>query len=192
MNKQTVIPMLVMLLTTLTLASVFVYYPLTMTAIPQEPSVVFQLGSNAGGPDIGKNYINVELGVNYASAEVEIHPTYRENYYKDVLRISNGDDNQMRVYIIFGKLENTLPKGSIVMMFIYDGTTEVLKLDITNPALNDPIPIGSIESGKTWQIDFYVYIPEGENIKEAQYSASATLVYTPSSETPPIKPSDGR
>ncbi|MEM1918308.1 MAG: hypothetical protein QW509_06360 [Sulfolobales archaeon] len=193
MVKHAILPIVSLAITAIVLASVFAYYPLTITARPTAPGVVFEAGSNAGKPDIGTgNTITVTIGDNKTSASITIYPTYQENYYKDVLRITNGDDNTMYVYIIFTSLSNTLPTGSIVKLFVYDGTSKVKELDITNPGTNQPISIGLIGVGKTWQIDFYVYIPEGKSIRVASYSASARLVYSPSTETPPVNPSSGR
>ncbi|MEM2208359.1 MAG: hypothetical protein QXG17_06695 [Sulfolobales archaeon] len=195
MVKHAILPIVTLAITAIVLASVFAYYPLTITAQPTAPGVVFETGSNANQPDIGTgNTITVTIGDNKTSASITIHPTYRENYYKDVLRIKNGDDNAMNVYIIFTSLSNTLPAGSVVKLFVYNEATgtKVIELDITNPTTNQPISIGLIAAGGTWQIDFYVYIPEGTSIRVASYSASAKLVYSPSTETPPVNPSSGR
>lgn len=194
MHKRNVlIPVLALLATTLALASVFTYYPLTIRALPVAPGVVFEPGSNAREPDIGVgNFIEVVIGDNATSASLTIHPTYQENYYKDIIRIRNGDDDAMRIFLIFTSLNNLLPSGSVIKIFFYEGATKVKELDITNPTLNTPINIGVLSSGTTWQIDVYVYIPEGYSIANAQYSAGAKLVSTPSGETPPSTPSNGR
>ncbi|MEM1901940.1 MAG: hypothetical protein QXO38_05510 [Candidatus Nezhaarchaeales archaeon] len=191
-GRLVLLPVVAMLLATVALASVFVYYPLTIRITPTAPGVIFQEGSNAGKADIGTSNIIVTIGPNSTSASVTIHPTYQHNYYKDVLRIYNGDDDAMNVYIIFDSLSNLLPGGSEVKMFFYQDNTKVKELDITNPTTSSPIPIGQIGSSATWQIDFYVYIPEGTSIDSASYSASARLVYTPSDETPPVSPDSGR
>ncbi|MEM0249336.1 MAG: hypothetical protein QXG15_00905 [Desulfurococcaceae archaeon] len=184
---------LALLAMTATLASVFAYYPLTITVSPTEPGVVFERGSNAGQPDIGEgNTITVTVGANKTSASITIHPTYQENYYKDVLRINNTDDNAMNVYVVFTSVSNTLPAGSTVKLFVYEGVTMVKELDVTSPRLNQPISIGLLGVGRVWQIDVYIYIPEGTVITGASYTASAKLVYTPSTETPPANPSGGR
>lgn len=190
--KMTLLPVIAVLATMIVLASVFVYYPFNITAQPQSPGVIFEGGSNAGQPDIGNNQITVTLGDNKASASVTIHPTYQYNYYKDVVRVTNNDNDAMNVYLIFSSVSNTLPTGSVVKMFVYDGATRVRELDITNPSTGTAISIGQLASSRTWQIDFYVEIPEGESITGKQYSATARLVYTPSSETPPATPSTGR
>ncbi|MEM4528575.1 MAG: hypothetical protein QXS23_05235, partial [Desulfurococcaceae archaeon] len=58
MDKKTLItPLLLILATTIATASVFVYYPLDITAQPVAPGVVFEQGSNAGQPDIGAEKI---------------------------------------------------------------------------------------------------------------------------------------
>ncbi|MEM1668262.1 MAG: hypothetical protein QXM53_06350 [Thermofilaceae archaeon] len=183
----------IILLGAVAVASVFAYYPLTLQVVPVAPGVVFELGSNAGQPDIGTgNTITVTLGANKTSASIRVHPTYQDNYYKDVLRINNTDDNTMNVYIVFTSVSNTLPTGSIVKLFVYDGATKVNEIDITNPALNQPISIGQLGASKVWQLDIYVRIPEGTVIAGRTYTASANLVYTPSTETPPVNPAIGR
>lgn len=182
-----------LLMTAVALASVFAYYPLTVTAVPQAPGVIFESGSNAGQPDIGNNnFITVTLGGNKTSTSVRIHPTYQHNYYRDVLRIINNDDNAMRVYVVFDSVDNKLPPNSIVKLFVYYGATKIAELDITSPATGTPISIGTISAGAAWQTDFYVYIPEGTSIRGASYTASARLIYTPSAETPPAIPASGR
>ncbi|MEM2697985.1 MAG: hypothetical protein QXF17_01550, partial [Ignisphaera sp.] len=116
-------------------------------------------------------------------------PTYQENYYKNVTVITNSDDNAMNVYLIFDSVSSNLPT---VKLFVYEGTTKVTVLDIASQSIGTPIRVGQIASGKTWQIDLYVKIPEGTSITGAQYQVTARLVYTPSSETPPANPSSGR
>lgn len=192
--RATLLPVLAVLVTMIALASVFVYYPLTITVQLQAPGVIFETGSNAGKPDIGTgNSITVTLGDNQTSASVTIHPTYQYNYYKDVLRITNNDDNQMSVYLIFTSVSNTLPQGSVVKILVYKEGNKVKEEDITDPRQNNPISIGTLAAGSTWQIDFYVEIPEGTRITGASYTATARLVYTPSSnETPPVNPTSGR
>ncbi|MEM1643955.1 MAG: hypothetical protein QXS70_06110 [Desulfurococcaceae archaeon] len=194
MNKRAVLlPTLVLMVSAVALAAVFAYYPLTLQVVPTSPGVVFEPGSNAGQPDIGEgNTITVTIGANKTSASIEIHPTYQENYYKDVLWINNTDDNAMNVYIVFTSVSNTLPTGSIVKLFVYEDTTKVRELDVTNPAVNQPISIGLLGVGRVWQLDIYVYIPEGTDITGASYTANAKLVYTPSAETPPANPAGGR
>ena len=196
MNKRAVLlPTLVLMVSAVALAAVFAYYPLTLQIVPTPPGVVFEPGSNAGQPDIGAgNTITVTIGANNTSATITIHPTYQENYYKDVLRINNTDDNAMNVWIVFTNVTNTLPGGSIVKLFVYDDATKVNELNIISPDLNQPIYIGSLASEKVWQLDFYVSIPEGTAITGRSYYAEAKLVYTPSAETEtlPATPASGR
>ncbi|MEM3967813.1 MAG: hypothetical protein QXK04_08585 [Ignisphaera sp.] len=188
--KQIVAPIAVLLVTSIAFASVFAYYPLTITVSPQAPGVRFGAGSNAGQPDIGtgKN-ISTTIGQSGTSVSFTIHPTYQENYYKNVTVITNSDDNAMNVYLIFDSVSSNLPT---VKLFVYEGTTKVTVLDIASQSIGTPIRVGQIASGKTWQIDLYVKIPEGTSITGAQYQVTARLVYTPSSETPPANPSSGR
>lgn len=174
-------------------ASAFTYYPLTMTATPQAPGVVFQAGSNANQPDItvGKT-IEVGIGENSTRATVRIHPTYQENYYRDVLRVHNGDSKAMNVYLIVYSLSNGLPQGSQVKALFYQGNNRIATLDLTSPTLNSPMLIGQLPGGATWQVDFYVSVTGGTSIEGASYSVEARLVYTPSGEAPPANPAQGR
>lgn len=184
---------LVLTLIAVGVASVFVYHPVSLELKPQSPGVVFEAGSNAGQPDIGPgNVITVNLGPSKTSATIILHPTYRINYYRDVVRILNNDDEAMNVHLIFRSLANTLPSGSVVKIFVYQQSTLVKELDVTNPPLNQPIIVGSIPAEGEWQLDFYIWIPEGTNITGASYELTADLVYTPSSEMPPVNPSTGR
>ncbi|MEM0371738.1 MAG: hypothetical protein QXD67_03720 [Ignisphaera sp.] len=193
MFRKTLTGILLILALSVVTASLFAYYPLNIAVVPQQPGVRFEAGSNAGKPDIGSNTITVNIGSNSTSASIEIHPTYQETYYKDILRIVNNDNEAMHIYVIFYNYVNNLPTGSRVKMFVYSGATMVKELDITTPTLNTAVDIGQLSVGGSWQIDLYVYIPEGTSITGRSYSASARLVYTPSSgETPPINPGSGR
>ncbi|MCS7139634.1 MAG: hypothetical protein NZ940_02885 [Candidatus Nezhaarchaeota archaeon] len=188
----TIAPIVVLLATSIALATVFVYYPLTVTIEPTAPGVRFWKGSNADQPDIGPYRITVTLGLNNTSASIVIHPTYQENYYKDILRVRNYDDDAMYVYFIFYSCEGNLPPGSSVVMIIYEGATKLNVTNITVPTLNQAIYMNRIGSKGIWQIDFYVNMTEGHDITSAIYVATMRLVYTPVNETPPVTPSTGR
>lgn len=121
-----------------------------------------------------------------------IHSSYQHNYYKDVLRVRNRDDDAMNVFVVFYSVASTLPTGSVVRIFIYGDGTRVADIDATDPARNVPIRIGVLGAGKVWQIDVYVYVPEDAEMTGRQYTASARLVFTPSGEVPPVNPSGGR
>ncbi|MEM1541909.1 MAG: hypothetical protein QW101_02920 [Ignisphaera sp.] len=193
MFRKALTGILLILAVSIVTASLFAYYPLDITVVPQQPEVRFVTGSNAGKPDIGGNTIIVNIGTSGASASIEIHPTYQETYYKDILGIVNNDNDAMHIYVIFYTYDNSLPVGNRVKMFVYSGATIVKELDITTPTLNTAQYIGQLPIGGSWQIDLYVYIPEGTSITGRSYSASARLVYTPSSgEAPPINPNSGR
>lgn len=182
MNKHIAISLGALALATVALASVFVYYPLQLTAVPQAPGVVFQLGSNAGHPDVGQNTITVTLGASSTSASVEIHPTYQRTYYKDVLRIYNGDNDAMRIWLRVDNAYDTLPTGSTVRIIFREGANIIYSYQIGGTA---QVQVGTINAGATWEIDFEVQIPEGHSIQNSQFVAHMRLIYTPSSETPP-------
>lgn len=184
-----------LLLASFAMASVFVYYPLTINISPQPPGVVFEPGKNANQADIGiDKSITVNLGHDKTSATITIHPTYQENYYKNVTLIVNNDDSLMNVYLIVRDTNITLlPFGSNVTLFIYSGDYDLINaLDITSPSTNTDYFIGSLSENGVWQIDIYVKIPEGTNVAGLTYQVKMSLVYTPSEETPVVTPSQGR
>ncbi|MCX8142534.1 MAG: hypothetical protein N3F04_07220 [Candidatus Nezhaarchaeota archaeon] len=189
----TIAPIVVLLATSIALATVFVYYPLEITVQPTAPGVKFWNGSNAGNPDIGPYRITVTLGLNNTSASIVIHPTYQENYYKDILQVRNYDDDAMYVYFII-KEHNLSDPINNVTIFIYNITTTptlVNTTKIVSSQKNQPIYVGQIGSNQLWSIDFYVNVTEASSIN-GLFNIELHLVYTPVNETPPVTPSTGR
>ena len=187
-------------------ASVFVYYPATITVSPVKPPVVFIAGSNANGTDLLGNTITVNIGQNSTSLSVTIHPTYQLTYYKNVTIIKNVDS---RVYYVYLRVQTPvqigdtgLPQGSQLILYIYQhsmGASRSLSgnfpptptsgsyaasLSLTTTGQTDPI---TLSSGDWLELDVYVSIPEG-NPLPSPVTAQLLLVYTPytpSTETPP-------
>ena len=178
-------------------ASVFVYYPATITVSPVNPPVVFATGSNAGQPDLGAgNKIAVSIGSNAASLAVTIHPTYQVAYYKSVAKIVNNYQQTYYVYLKVQTFAQGLPQGSQLKLYIYnDGAPRSLSgypqptptsgsyVDLTTTGQTGPI---ILSSGSSLELDIYVYIPEGNPLPSSTVTAQLLLVYTLSStETPP-------
>lgn len=175
-------------------ASVFAYYPMTMNVAPVAPPVQFQFGSNANQQDLGSgNTIGVTLGDNYVSASITIHPTRQTTYYKDVLKIKNTDNKAYSVYIRIVEAAYLGLAGSEAKICIFKtgprgmtghpkpSPTGVTCYDLTTTGTHS---LGSLSAGGTWEVDFYVYIPEGGTLP-SQTTANLYLIYSPSAESPP-------
>ena len=188
-------------------ASVFVYYPASITVSPVSPPVVFAAGSNANQPDLGSsngagNTITVSTGSNGAKLDVTIHPTYQVTYYKNITIINNIDT---KTYYVYLRVQTPvqigatgLPSGSKLILYIYNANAGrslsgypqptpsgyVASLDLTTSgSTTSQITLSS----ESWlELDVYVYIPEGTTLPSSPVTAQLLLVYTPSStETPP-------
>jgi hypothetical protein len=176
-------------------ASVFVYYPVTVNLSPVNPPIRFQPGSNANRDDLGgggspytSNTIGVIIGSDGASLTLTLHPTKQHNYYKDVSRIQNTDG---KAYYITVRVKNavnpSLPSSSVARLLIYSDPSGVtLVADVDLLATGDT-SASAIPAGAVWRIDLYIKIPEGSAVS-GTYTAEIQLIYSPSSETPPIVP----
>jgi hypothetical protein len=180
-------------------ASVFVYYPASITVSPVSPPVVFVAGSNADKPDLlGSNTIAVSIGSNATSLGVTLHPTYQVTYYKNITVIYNTDSKTYYVYLRVQTPATGLPSGSKLILYIYNANagrslsgypqptptsgSYVASLDLTTSGSTSQI---TLSSGSWLELDVYVYIPEGYPLP-SPVTAQLLLVYTPSStETPP-------
>lgn len=175
-------------------ASVFAYYPMTVTLTPVAPPVYFELGSNANKEDLGTgNIIQVTLGDSKASATVTIHPTRQTTYYKDVIKIKNDDNKAYRVYIRIVEPANLALAGSKAQICFFKGGARGMTghpepsptgVDCYSLTSTGTYGVGTLSADGTWEVDFYVYIPEGGTLP-SQTTAKLYLIYSPSEETPP-------
>jgi hypothetical protein len=181
-------------------ASVFVYYPASITVSPVSPPVVFAAGSNANQPDLlGTNTISVNIGQNGASLSVTLHPTYQVTYYKNITIIYNTDSKTYYVYLRVQTPATGLPSGSKLILYIYNANADrslsgypqptptsgsyAASLDLTTSGQTQAQI--TLSSGSWLELDVYVYIPEGTTLPSSPVTAQLLLVYTPSTETPP-------
>ena len=189
-NKNALLPLVVWLMAlAFVAASVFVYYPLSVTVSPVEPPIVFGLGSNANQSDLCGYNITVELGPKNTSAAITIHPTYETTYYKNVTIISNTDTRAYNVSLRVVQAIN-FPPGSILELRIYAGganRSAVRPIATVNLTLMYTKYIGELSSSGRWEVDVRVHIPQGSSWPSSA-TAYLELIYTPSSERPPWLP----
>ena len=180
-------------------ASVFVYYPASITVSPVSPPVQFAPGSNANQDDLGYgNKIAVSIGPNAASLAVTIHPTCQVTYYKNITVINNIGSKTYYVYLRVQRPATGLPSGSQLILYIYNANASrnlsgypqptptngsyVASLNLTTSNSTSQI---TLSSGSWLELDVYVYIPEGTTLPSS-VEADLLPVYSPSStETPP-------
>ncbi|MGQ9691844.1 MAG: hypothetical protein ACUVQY_11445 [Thermoproteota archaeon] len=165
-------------------AAVFVYYPIDITAQWGPRPVYFEKGTNADQPDLSeKEKIEVRLSDDNTSASITVHPSRMGmTYYKDVLRIVNGDGD--RAYYIGFTVNTAFTNDSISKAYLI----------VKNP-INDEL-IGRVDlrsTETTWEpwtlgtnsqlrVDLmFVISSSGKGSDKARIY----LVYSPTYEKPP-------
>jgi hypothetical protein len=199
------IALLIAVVISIAFASVFVYYPMAVTLQPVQPPVYFETGSNAGAYDLGRsdttsNTISVSIGSNATSLTITVHPTYQVTYYKNVSIVYNNDSKSYKVCFRVDTPLSNLPSGSKAYLYIYNqnGTRSLsdyptptpsgylAQIDLTSTETTC-VESTTLESNKFYEIDLYIYIPEGYNVgmeSRTTYTANLLLIYTPqTSET---------
>jgi hypothetical protein len=183
-------------------AAVFSYYPVSIAISPVSPPVYFEPGSNANTSDLGaNNTIAVTVGRNKTSVSITIHPTYQVTYYKNVTLIVNSDSKAYNISLRVVTVATDLPPGASAVVYVYSksatrslsgylsgypptltpsGYVKNVSLTSTGTTL-----IGSLSGGSAYEIDIYVYIPEGTSLPSSSISAELLLIASPSSESPP-------
>lgn len=188
MNTKSLISALLIIAIAMTLssvaASVFVYYPLSITLSPTAPDVKLVEGSNAGQADLGGSTITVTI-TGSTKASITIHPTNERTYYKNVTVIVNTGS---ATYYGWIKVNTPISANGITAakLIIKDtsGAT-VATVDLKSTTLQGGFSIPA--SGKLF-IDIEVQIDstiDPTTITSGNV-ASIDLVYSPQSvETPP-------
>jgi hypothetical protein len=199
MKRKNLLSLALALLTAIALsiafAAVFSYYPVSITISPVSPPVYFAEGENANQDDLGAgNTIAVNVGSSSTSVSITIHPTYQVTYYKNVTLIVNNDTKAYNIYLRVATAAS-LPSGASAVVYVYSkGASRSLSgypptptpsgyvksVDLTSTGTTY---IGSLSGGSAYEIDIYVYIPEGTS--PSSTTAKLLLIASPSSESPP-------
>jgi len=200
------IALLIAVVISIAFASVFVYYPMEVKLQPVSQPVYFYYGSNSNQNDLGNgNTISVSKGSEGGSLIVKVHPTYQTAVYKSVAKIVNDDSRAYNVYVyVRTSITPITGTGSAFTGQSASSDIKICFVSSTRSTSDFPTPdytvnvrcvslqstdltyIGSLGAGGRWDIDLYVYIPEGASgITSTTYTAQIHLIYTPSGETPP-------
>jgi hypothetical protein len=178
-------------------AAVFSYYPVSIAISPVSPPVYFELGSNANQDDLAGNTITVSVGSSGTSVSITIHPTYQVTYYKNVTLIVNNDSKAYNISLRVATPATGLPSGASAVVYVYskNATRSLSEYPTPEPPSGQYVKnvsltstgttyIGYLSGNSTYEIDIYVYIPEGTSLPSS-ISAGLLLIASPSSESPP-------
>ena len=198
MKRKNLLSLALALLTAIALsiafAAVFSYYPVSITISPVSPPVYFATGENAGQDDLwANNKITVSVGSNRTSVSITIHPTYQVTYYKNVTLIVNNDTKAYNISLRVASVAS-LPSGASAVVYVYSKNASRSLSGYPKPTPSGYVKnvsltstgttwIGYLSRGSAYEIDIYVYIPEGTS--PSSISAGLLLIASPSSESPP-------
>jgi len=197
------IALLIAVVISIAFASVFVYYPMAVTLQPVSRPVYFDEGTNSNQDDLESgNKISVSKGSNGASLNITVHPTYQTAVYKSVAKIVNSDSKAYNVWINIRWTNISITASPLGSTFSTQSASSDVKICFVSSSRSTsgfPTPdysvdvrcvslqstgltyIGSLSAGSSWDIDLYVYIPEGAyDITSNKYTALIHLIYTPS------------
>ena len=185
-------------MTSVVFAATFTYYPLGVTVTPANPVVKFATGNNANSNDVSGSAL-VSIGENQTSATITIHPTYQVTYYENLTLINNTDTKSWTIWLKVTQPITGFPSGSKVYLVVYDSGasrsltgyptptpesgTYVMEIDLTSTS-SAPVEVGTLSAGSHYEVDLYVYIPEGSTLPSSA-TAGVMLIATPGTETPP-------
>lgn len=166
-------------------ASVFVYYPITVSLQPTQPPIIFSKGKNAGGQDLYGNTIGVLIGDANTSLTITVHPTYQTNYYKNLTVINNTDSSNS--YYVAIRVNTAFSNSKItyagLRIYYLSGTTEIEITEVNLRTTGTTSWLGPLSAGGKWFVDVILTIDEtGGTYNSPPFtsdSASLQLIYSP-------------
>jgi hypothetical protein len=166
-------------------AAVFVYYPISITAGWIQPPIRFlgkPYATNAGGTDLGAgNTITVSLSEENTTATLIVHPCRRQRtYYKDILRIFNGDSKAYYIgFNVTQRFGNAISEAELIVRTTGGDLVGTIDLKSTGTKW---VP-WQLSASSQLRVDLRFTISSGSSGSDG---ASITLVYSPQNlESPP-------
>jgi hypothetical protein len=160
-------------------ASVFVYYPITLTISPQNPPVVFSSGSNSNGRDLWDKTITVSTS-DGTSLTIEVHPTLQRNYYYDIAKIKNNDGSN--TYYIKFRVTEPITDSRVDKAYLIINGDYNNKIDLKSSGVQ---PGGwiTLTSSDEFRVDLYI---ELNSVESSSITAGVDLIIsTTNAERPP-------
>ena len=161
-------------------ASVFVYYPITLTISPQNPPVVFSTGSNSNKRDLWDKTITVSIDDD-TRLTIEVHPTLQRNYYYDIAKIKNNDD--LNTYYIKFRVTKSINDDRVNEAYlIINGDYNNKIIDLTSGGVqpSDWITLSSLGE---FRVDLYIVL---NSVEGGDITVGVDLIIsTTNTESPP-------
>jgi len=183
MRRKLIVLLAIATLVSIVNASVFVYYPINLTISPQQPPVVFESGSNAGQRDLWGGIITVNIGDEGTSLSIKVHPTLQRNYYYDIVKIKNNDNN---VYYLKFRVISPIAddRVSAAYLIIADGDYSE-KINLKQGTLQ-PDGWFTLSADSKLRVDLYLVLT---GYADSSITVEVDLIYsTTTTETPPMPP----
>lgn len=168
-------------------AAVFVYFPMNIGLSPQNPPIYFDLGSNAGGSDLWGNTISVSTSQANTILNIQVHPTYQTNYYKNIATIKRQDTTH--AYYVLFKVTDAISDTNVTSAYliITNSTTgeEIARVDLTNTMGVQPSSWISISSSDTLNVSLEITISPSNGVTYntsphlEDGSATVQLIFSP-------------
>ncbi|MEM1899351.1 MAG: hypothetical protein QXN90_02160 [Zestosphaera sp.] len=180
-KRKVIILLAIATLISIVNASVFVYYPVTLTISPKQPPVVFQEGTNAGKPDLWGETITVNI-VDDTKLVITVHPTLQRNYYYNLTEIVSQDSSNT-YYIKFRvtKAINDVRVNTAYLIINSTGAQYQIDLKTTELQPNNWI---SLQAGGKLRVDLYLEL-SGYSGGDISASVDLIITTTDTTETPP-------
>jgi hypothetical protein len=160
-------------------ASVFVYYPITLTISPQNPPVVFSTGSNSNKRDLWDKTITVSIDDD-TRLTIKVHPTLQRNYYYDIAKIENKDTN---TYYIKFRVTNPIPITDGRVNEAYLIINGDYKIDLKNDGVQPDDNWIELSSSSAFRVDLYIVL---NSVGSGDIMAGVDLIIsTTNTESPP-------
>ncbi len=163
-------------------ASVFVYYPITLTISPQNPPVVFSSGSNANGRDLWDKTITVSIS-DGTSLTIEVHPTLQRNYYYDIAKIKNNDDSN--AYYIKFRVTTPITDSRVDKAYLIINNTNTKAQHIINLKSGEVQPSYwiTLSNSDEFRVDLYIVL---NSVESSDITVGVDLIIsTTNAESPP-------
>jgi hypothetical protein len=160
-------------------ASVFVYYPITLTINPQNPPVVFSSGSNSNKRDLWDKTITVSIDDD-TRLTIKVHPTLQRNYYYDIAKIKNNDDSN--TYYIKFRVTTPITDNGVNKAYLIINGDYNNKIDLKSSGVqpNDWI---ELSSSSAFRVDLYIVL---DSVGSSDITVRVDLIIsTTSTESPP-------
>ena len=183
MRRKLIVLLAIATLVSIVNASVFVYYPINLKISPQQPPVVFIPGSNSDGTDLWGSTITVNIGGGGTNLSIEVHPTLQRNYYYDIVKIRNNDNNN--AYYLKFRVISPISDERVSEAYLIIGGDYSEKIDLKQGGLQPSVWF-TLSTSSELRVDLYLVLT---GYTGGGITVEVDLIYsTTNTEVPPEPP----